>query len=142
MKSFQLKFNNFKKKNNSFEFREQCKLFKLASFIPELKWMFAVPNGAKRTAYEGAMLKNSGLKAGVSDIFLPIASSGYHGMFIEMKYGDNKPSQAQKEFIKDMKIEGYKCIVCYSASEALDSIIKYIKEKRYGNKEKSNFEQV
>lgn len=95
---------------------------------PELKWLHHIPNGGKRNAAEAARFKAQGVKAGVSDLFLPAAHGGYFGLYIEMKYGDNKPTRQQAEFMKDMLFAGYKTKVAYSAEEAIDELRKYLQE--------------
>lgn len=50
------------------EAEHQEKIFNWAKFIPELKWMFAVPNGGYRRPLEALRFKKQGVKAGVSDI--------------------------------------------------------------------------
>jgi hypothetical protein len=39
---------------------------------PEVKWVFAVPNGYKKTVVEQTLSKLEGLKSGVADIVVPI----------------------------------------------------------------------
>ena len=46
-----------------------------------------------------ANLKKEGVKRGVPDICLPVSRGKYHGLYIEMKAGKNKPSKEQKEWI-------------------------------------------
>lgn len=111
------------------EFYEQKTLFSWAKYNPRLKWMFAIPNGGKRDPKVGYIMKLQGVKPGVSDIFLPIPSKGFHGLFIEMKRKGNKTSPLQKEFISDMTVNGYMCIVCFSAEEAIENINYYLRRK-------------
>lgn len=108
------------------EWQEQSKLFEYSSFFDRLKWMFAIPNGGYRRPSEAVMLKRTGVKAGVSDVFLPIPSNGKHGMFIEMKVKPNKPTNDQLEFLESMSSEGYETCVCYSADEAIKKIHDYL----------------
>lgn len=95
---------------------------------PELKWLHHIPNGGERNKAEAARFKAQGVKAGVSDLFLPAAHGGYFGLYIEMKYGKNKPTKQQAEFMKDMLFAGYKTKVAYSAEEAIDELRKYLQE--------------
>lgn len=71
------------------EHEEQVMLFRWAqlqsSKYPPFALMFAIPNGGKRNAKTAVDLKYEGVKSGVSDIFLPCACGGYHGLFVEMK---------------------------------------------------------
>ena len=108
---------------------EQSKLFVICRYIPECKYLFHVPNGGSRNAIEAKNLKRQGVKSGVPDLFLPLPNKTYHGLFIEMKYGKNKPTQNQKEWIKYLNYVGYLAVVCYSAEEAINIIKKYIADK-------------
>lgn len=116
---------------------EQCNA--LVPQYPELARLFAIPNGAKlpytfnangeRVSRQGAHLRAEGLKAGVPDLFLPAARSGWHGLFIEMKRPGNKPSDAQNDWLQALTALGYACAVCYSDSEALGTLIAYLNGK-------------
>ncbi|WP_195948134.1 VRR-NUC domain-containing protein [Paraclostridium bifermentans] len=93
---------------------------------PELKMIFAIPNGGSRHKLEAINLKRSGVKAGVPDLFLPRPNGKYHGLFIEMKYGKNKTTRNQDEWIKNLDKQGYKAVVCFGFEEAKEEILKYI----------------
>lgn len=108
------------------EAEEQTTLFEWAAFIPELKYMYAVPNGGSRHPKEAMNLKRQGVKAGVPDICLPLPKGGYHGMYLEMKVGKNKTSEAQKEYLAYLASVGYATAVCYSFEEARNTLVKYI----------------
>ena len=108
---------------------EQCKLFAVCRYIPECRYLFHIPNGGSRNFLEALNLKKQGVKAGVPDLFLPVPNKTYHGLFIEMKYGKNKPTEYQKEWIKYLNSVGYLAVVCYSAEEAINVIKKYIADK-------------
>lgn len=111
------------------EAEEQAALFRWAAYIPELKYMYAVPNGGKRQAREAANLKRQGVKAGVPDICLPLPKGKYHGLYIEMKVGKNKPSDKQKEYIEYLSSVGYATCVCYGFDEAMRAITVYLDER-------------
>lgn len=74
---------------------------------PDLRLMFAIPNGGLRDKVVAANLKAEGVRAGVSDIMLPIPKGGYHGFFLELKVGKNKPSNDQLKFMADVKERGF-----------------------------------
>lgn len=88
--------------------------------------LFSVPNGGSRNKIEAANLKRQGLKAGVPDLMIPVAKHGYHGLFIEMKVGYNKPTEKQVKWITLLRKNGYFVEVCYGANEAISVIDKYI----------------
>ena len=112
---------------------EQTHLFLWAFYqsakYPELKNMFAIPNGGKRSKSEAGRLKASGVKAGVPDIFLAVPKGGYAGLFIEMKVGKNKTSKDQDEWIERLMRAGYRCAVCYGFETARYEIEEYLKIK-------------
>lgn len=109
------------------EATEQIKLFNACKFIPECKFLFAVPNGGTRNYLEAVNLKRQGVRAGVPDIMLAYPNKKYHGLFIEMKYGKNKPTDNQKIWIEHLNDVGYLAVVCYKAEEAFETIQEYLK---------------
>lgn len=94
---------------------------------PELRWLFHVPNGGSRNRAEAIKFKQMGVKAGVSDLCLPFPRGIYCGLFIEMKYGNNRQQETQKEFLADMADAGHFVATCYSAAEAVEVIEEYCK---------------
>ena len=99
------------------ESTEQQALFQWAEFAakktPELKLMFAIPNGGKRNITTAARLKKEGVKSGVPDICLPVPCGEFHGLYIEMKIGKNKPSMNQLWLSEQLQGQGYRVDVCY-----------------------------
>lgn len=109
---------------------EQAALFLWAAYRPELRLMFHIPNGGSRNPIEAANLKRQGVKAGVPDVFLPIARHGCHGLFIEMKRAKGGVlSQFQREYIEALMREGYRVAVCHGFEEAKRTIEEYLDEK-------------
>ena len=115
------------------ESQEQINLFTWANLqsckIPELKLLFHIPNGGKRNIVTARRLKAEGVKAGVPDLFLPVSRGGFHGLFIEMKAGKNKPTEKQDVWITDLRQQGYKVVVCYGCEEAIGEIKRYLEEE-------------
>jgi len=114
------------------EHEEQAALFQWASYskakYPELRWMFAVPNGGYRPVQVAKKLRAEGVKAGVPDIFLPVPIGGYHGLWIEMKYGTNKPTSEQEDWLEYLGKAGYMAVVCYGWDKAKDVVLEYLQE--------------
>lgn len=122
------------------EHSEQCAVFdwadRLKNSHPELGLLYAVPNGAKlpwkrdrrgkRFSPEAMRLKDEGLRPGVPDMCLPAARNGYHGLYIEMKYGGNKPTADQVWWLEQLDGQGYLAVVCWGADEAIQTIKDYI----------------
>lgn len=112
------------------EHTEQAALFEWAAWNQSkdaaLNMLYAVPNGGKRDKRTAAMLKAEGVKAGVPDVFLPVARQGYHGFYIEMKVGENTTSTAQKAWIAALTAEGYLTAVVYDWMTAARAIAGYL----------------
>lgn len=127
------------------EHQEQKALFQLArmfaSRIPQLELLYAVPNGAKlpfsynikgqRISKQARVLKEEGMRAGVPDMFLPIARNGKHGLYLELKRSDHSyhPSEEQRWWFARLRAEGYACEVCYGCEAAWAVILDYLGEK-------------
>lgn len=90
--------------------------------------MFHTPNGGSRNRIEAINLKRQGVSSGVPDLCFPIPNRKYHGLFIEMKYGKNKPTENQKKWIDYLNSVGYLACVCYGANEAIKLINEYVEE--------------
>jgi len=93
---------------------------------PELKWLHHCPNGGSRNRNEAVKFKQMGVRAGVSDLCLPYPKGMYCGLYIEMKYGDNRLQDTQKEFLADMAEAGHFVVTCYSAEEAIRILEEYL----------------
>lgn len=93
---------------------------------PELKWLHHIPNGGSRNRLEAVKLKQMGVRAGVSDLCLPYPKGMYCGLYIEMKFGNNRQQETQKEFLRDMAEAGHFVATCYSAEEAVKVIEEYL----------------
>lgn len=87
--------------------------------------IFAIPNGGHRHPAVAAKLKAEGVRAGVLDLFLPVARHGYHGLFIELKCGGNKPTQAQQEWIRNLRAEGYHAAVIWDSVDDVIGLIEW-----------------
>lgn len=88
-----------------------------------------IPNEGKRSLSYAARMKRMGLRSGFPDLLVPLARGGYHGLFIEMKYGKNKTTKEQQEWLERLSAEGYACAVCYNAAEAIKTIESYNRRK-------------
>lgn len=92
--------------------------------------VFHIPNEGKRSYAEGANMRRKGLKKGVPDLFIPVPSNGFHGLFIELKYGKGKPSNEQAGWLSLLSSNGYMAAVCYGFDEAVRIIESYLKKER------------
>ena len=128
------------------ESTEQIALFKWIDLslnkYPQLKLISASMNAAKRSVIQASLMKKSGLRAGVPDIFLAYPSGIYHGLFIEMKSKSTlitktgktsvkrgRFSESQIRWIDNLREVGYAVDVCYTWLEAKDTILSYLNVK-------------
>ena len=98
------------------------------SKYPELELAHHIPNGGKRNKVEAVNLKRQGVKAGVPDICLPVARGEYHGLYIELKVGNNKQTEKQKWWQRKLREQGYKSEVCYGWQQAAKMLIDYLEK--------------
>jgi len=89
-------------------------------------YLFAIPNGGKRNPKEARRLKAQGVKAGVSDLFLPLAHGGHLGLWLEMKSALGKLTDTQEDWLLKMEKQGYEIAVCYNWMQARDTIKRYL----------------
>jgi hypothetical protein len=113
------------------EHSEQVALFEWADWQINLghfplRWMFSIPNGGLRHKATAVKLKEEGVKPGVPDIFLPWPASGYHGLFIEIKVGANKPTSEQNDYLEWLMGCGYLAQVANGFDEAKEILCKYL----------------
>ena len=97
---------------------------------PNLKnRIFAIPNGGSRHKVEAMRLKMEGVRAGVPDLFLPVATGGKHGLFIEMKRSKGgRLSPEQKDWLAYLSAAGYQAHCCAGFDEARACIVSYLEE--------------
>jgi hypothetical protein len=113
------------------EHSEQAALFDWAAWqanlgIEPLRYMFAIPNGGLRNKATAARLKAEGVKPGVPDICLPWPAGGYHGLYIEMKVGRNKPTPEQNACLEWLNEAGYLALVANGCDEAKRILVDYL----------------
>ena len=120
---------NFAK--NGSEHGNQVALFVWASQLfnqyPLLRLMYAIPNGGKRDKITAANLKAEGVKAGMLDVCLPVPVGAYHGLYIELKVGKNKPTEEQYWYIAELRKLGYRVewVVGWEAASQL--VLAYLR---------------
>ena len=116
------------------EAEEQAAIFEWAEWnksrIPELGLLYHVPNGGKRDIKTAMRLKQEGVKAGIPDIVLPVSRGGYHGLYIELKVGKNKPTKEQLKWLESLEQEGYYTTWCIGSQEAIKTIEEYLEMMR------------
>tara|TARA_R110002051_G_scaffold323700_1_gene418175 strand:- start:2779 stop:3186 length:408 start_codon:yes stop_codon:yes gene_type:complete len=96
---------------------------------PRLRTMFAIPNQGgqgKGAIIRGKKMVREGLRKGVPDIFLPVVTHEFGGLFIEMKSEKGRPSEEQIEYLNMLTEAGYLCGICHSFEQARSLIMDYL----------------
>ena len=97
--------------------------------------LFSIPNGAqmggKRSktghAIQASVMIGEGLTAGVADLFLSVAASGLHGLYIEMKTPVGKWDKEQREFAARVVAQGYGYCLCRTRDAFEKEVEAYLK---------------
>lgn len=115
------------------EAQEQTAVFNWATVMerrwPELRLIHHCPNGGSRNAREAHNLRMQGVKAGIPDIFLPVARGGWHGLYIEMKRRKGgRLSDEQAAMLEALREQGYCAWVCKGANDAIELITEYLSD--------------
>lgn len=113
------------------EHEMQCaviaKCMELTQTNPLYELIYAIPNGGYRGKSQGGKLKAEGVKAGLPDLHLPLARHGRHSLYLELKFGDNKPTEAQQWWIRRLRVEGHCVEVIWdSPDEVMATLDWYI----------------
>jgi hypothetical protein len=90
--------------------------------------IFAIPNAARRSARQGAWMKEEGMLAGVADVFIDVPNKFYHGLRIEFKTKKGHQSEAQKKFQFECEKVGYKYLICRSLDYFVSQINLYLQD--------------
>ena len=87
---------------------------------------FSIPNEAACNSIKGKHLKDTGMRKGVSDMFIAEPHHNFHGMFLELKKASGVLSPEQRQFLRDVEQKNYFTAVCFSVDEAIAILTWYI----------------
>ena len=103
--------------------RSVAKMLDTAGF-----WWQHTPNEGKRKPRTGSNLKRAGMKTGVPDILIfDRPTCGAAGVAIELKFGRNKTTKEQEQWLDELRARGWITAVCYSIDE-----VRSLLERCYG----------
>lgn len=118
-----------RRENHESQLQQQCVMW--FNYEPKYRkyegLLFAVPNGGQRSKKTATDLKKEGVVSGVADLILDVPNKQFHGLRIEMKYGKNKQSDAQKLYQQRVTAQGYQYSLCYTFEEFQQVINDYLK---------------
>ena len=99
--------------------------------VPELKYLFAIPNGTRTNLRIAHYMKQEGVRKGVPDLCLPLPRNGHGALYIEMKTikpsgRKSYPEPEQREWLAGLEAVGNRAAVCWSWIEAAKTILEYL----------------
>lgn len=117
-----------------YEYDEQRAIFSWAKHAireyPDLWMLNSSLGGVRLTIGQGKKAKRAGYKPGFPDIFLPVVTVLYSGLFVELKrIKGGSVSPEQRKWIAGLSEQGYKAIVCRGAIEAINAIKEYLGDR-------------
>lgn len=80
---------------------------------PRYGLLYAIPNGGHRDVRVGVKLKAEGVRKGMLDLCLPVPRHSFHGLYMELKVGKNKPTPEQRQWQNALTLQGYFVTVVY-----------------------------
>lgn len=93
---------------------------------PELELFYAIPNGGDRHKAVAGKMRAEGQRPGVPDYALPVPRGTFHGLCIELKKLDGYASREQKDWIKNLRDQGYRAEVARGADQAWQILCDYL----------------
>lgn len=101
-----------------------------------LDWIYAVPNGGKRSVVEAMRLVQGGVKSGIPDLQLDVARKGYHGLRLELKKPNvlangkrgkcKEPDEEQIKCHDFLREQGFAVFVSNDLDELKQIILDYL----------------
>lgn len=115
---------------HSYEHEHQVALFNWRELFvhayPALKLLRGSMNGVHLSKAQAAKAKAAGMLTGEHDVTLPVPRGGYTGLSVELKYGNNKPTQAQIDYGNALIAEGWLVAYFWDWVDAAELIKKYL----------------
>lgn len=106
---------------------------------PELKWLYSslngifIPGSPATRARIIKHMKQEGMKKGISDLCLPVARGGFHGLYIELKRDEGSKIQPEQiEFMEFVATQGYCDKICIGYQETVEALEWYLNLDRKG----------
>lgn len=115
---------------------EQAALFRFAHIAarhdPRWTLLNASQNGLHTTPQQARRAKACGMKRGIPDLCLPVPSSGYHGLYLELKRRGATACHVTPEqswWLAQLNAQGYAAQVAYGWEHAVALIRAYLYEE-------------
>jgi hypothetical protein len=114
------------------EFEMQRALFEWARMpctvreLPGIELLEGSMNGVKLSTAQAGKAKAAGMLKGSHDVRLPVARGRWIGLSIELKYGDNTPTEEQLKIGTQLEAEGWRVHFVWDWLEAVRLITEFL----------------
>ena len=108
------------------QLQQTCVRWFRYQFAYAAPFLIAVPNGGRRDAKTGALMKKEGAFAGVADLILFDPFGKKLPLFIEMKLPKGVQSESQVRFQRTYTEAGYTYTICRSFDQFKEVVINYV----------------
>lgn len=117
------------------EWREQADVVKWCKKHPLIaEDVIRIENERKRNMAQAYVARMMGLHSGATDLFISYPSSGYHGLWLEMKQDRNYTASdrrksswvAQEKFMDRKRKQGYAAAFAFGAEQGIEIISRYL----------------
>ena len=108
------------------QLQQTCVRWFRYQFAYAAPFLIAVPNGGRRDAKTGALMKKEGALAGVADLILFDPFGKKLPLFIEMKLPKGVQSESQVRFQRAYTQAGYTYTICRTFDQFKEVVINYI----------------
>lgn len=88
-----------------------------------------IANEGKRSPFERFKFKYLGAKAGIPDVMIFDKNAKFNGLAIELKAGKNKPTESQKQWLKDLEDRGWAAMWLNDFDQIIEVIQKYFADE-------------
>ena len=102
---------------------------------PELAWLITIPTeiGGMRSRFRPLLAK------GAPDLVLPVRRMGFGGLWMELKYGKNRPTKEQKECLSFLGEQRYLSAWAVGCDAAWQLTLKYLNSEEISISEKGQY---
>ena len=98
--------------------------------VPVLGLLHCSLNGVRLSPGQARAAVRAGMKRGVPDLFLPVPTKLYNGLFLEVKTRKGRLSKHQVRWKRLLEEQGYKVVVPRAWWEARNAIVSYLRGER------------
>lgn len=91
---------------------------------PALEYLHSHPNEGRRNRTRGWIAM--GIRAGIPDLVLPVASGAYAGLYLELKAGDNDLTVEQYTTMQWLMDAGNAVEIAWTAEQAIWALTHYL----------------